>query len=116
MASNLSCSLLVLGKLSHGVMSSWMRCRRKNRVQRGSKWSDFKQKVESYLFECPLAGADLVHHPKRDADHGGESQKPANDIAPPRVHILIVVLQRSVFNEGEGKGALKSQAHKYYYR
>lgn len=62
-----------------------------------------------YLSERPLGGADLVNHPEWDADHGGESEQPADDIAPPRVHILIVVLERSVFNEGEGKGTLETQ-------
>lgn len=45
-----------------------------------------------YLSERPLGGAHLVHHPKWDADHGGEGKQPANGIAPPWVHILVVVL------------------------
>lgn len=67
----------------------------------------------SYLFERPLGCADFVCHPKWDANHGGESQQPANDVAPPWVHILIVVLERSVFDEGEGKGALQRQGNEY---
>lgn len=66
----------------------------------------------AYLSECPLGGADLIHHPKWNADHGGESKQPADHISPPRVHILIVVLQRSVFNEGECKGALQRQGNR----
>lgn len=66
----------------------------------------------AYLSECPLGGADLIHHPQWDADHGGESKQPADHISPPRVHILIVVLQRSVFNEGECKGALQRQGNR----
>lgn len=54
--------------------------------------STFAMRINTYLSECSLGGADLVHHPKRDADHGGESEQPANDIAPPWIHILIVVL------------------------
>lgn len=60
-----------------------------------------------------MGGTDLVHHPKWDADHGGECKQPANGIAPPWVHIFIVVLQRSVFDEGEGKGTLRGQVNKY---
>lgn len=59
-----------------------------------------------HLSECPLCGADLVDHPEGDADHGGESQQPADEVAPPWVHILVVILQRSVLDQGEGKGTL----------
>lgn len=62
---------------------------------------------KSYLFESPLGGAYLVHHPQWDADHGGERQQPANDVAPPRIHILIVVFQRGVLDEREGEGTLQ---------
>lgn len=62
---------------------------------------------KSHLFEGPLGGTDLVHHPQWDADHGGERQQPANDVAPPWVHILIVVFQRGVLDEREGEGTLQ---------
>lgn len=62
---------------------------------------------KSYLFKSPLGGTDLVHHPQWDADHGRERQQPANDIAPPWVHILVVVFQWGVLDEREGEGTLK---------
>lgn len=64
-------------------------------------------RVISYLSECPLGSTELIHHPKWDADHGRKREQPANDVTPPGVHIFVVVLQRSVFDEGEGKGTLK---------
>lgn len=72
----------------------------------------------AYLLQSSLGGADLVHHPQGDANHGGEGQQPTDGVAPPRVHIDIVVLQRSVFNEGEGEGSLQRQTRnqtKYGY-
>lgn len=54
---------------------------------------------KSYLFESPLGGTYLVQHPQWDADHRGECQQPANGIAPPWVHVLIVVFQRGVLDE-----------------
>ena len=62
-----------------------------------------------HLSECPLGDADLVDHPHGDADHGRQSQQPADKVAPPRVHVLVVVLQRGVFNEREGKGTLQGE-------
>lgn len=69
---------------------------------------------QQYLTECTLGCADLVWHPQRNADHRGECEQPANDITPPWVHILIVVLKRSVFNEREGKSTLGRQNKCYY--
>lgn len=123
MASNLSCSLLVLGKWSDGVISSWMRCGKNNRNCCYLFWmyaessgsiqtrTDNRFPDQHYLSERPLGCADLVHHPKRNADHGGECEQPANDITPPWVHILIVVLKRSVFYEGEGKSTLERKTN-----
>lgn len=96
MASNLSCSLLVLGKSSDGVMSSWMRCR-KTYLKTFKKaylfvCINYLDVEQDHLSECPLCRADLVNHPKGNAHHGGESEQPADDIPPPWVHILIVVL------------------------
>lgn len=64
-------------------------------------------RVISYFSECPLGSTELIHHPKRDADHGRKREQPANDITPPGIHIFVVVLQRSVFDEREGKGTLR---------
>lgn len=121
MASNLSCSLLVLGKSSDGVVSIRMRCgeikQRKQVVDytifAESKWIPHRV---AHLSERALGSAELVHHPKGDADHGGEREQPANKIAPPWVHILIVVLQGSVFDKGEGKGSLERARGVIYWR
>lgn len=111
MTSNRSCSRLVLGKLSDGVISNWMRWRKiffGKILEFASSNLEYSltQHTKSYLFDCPVGYTNLIHHPQGDADHRGECKKPTNGIAPPRVHILIIVLQRGVFNEGESKGTL----------
>lgn len=59
-----------------------------------------------YLSEGALEGAKSVEAPGRNADHGGESQEPAQGIAPPRVRVFLVVGQRSVLDQGEEEGGL----------
>lgn len=61
----------------------------------------------SYLSERALEGAEFVEAPGGNADHGGESQEPAQGIAPPRVHVLLVVGQRGVLDQGEEEGGLR---------
>lgn len=65
--------------------------------------------LNTNLSESSLSCAELENHPERDTDHRGESQQPTDDIPPPWVHVLIVVLKRGIFNEGEGKGSLRKQ-------
>ena len=60
-----------------------------------------------HLSQCSLSGADLVDHPEWDTDDGGESQQPAQEVAPPRVHIHVVVPQRGVLDDGEQESALE---------
>jgi len=62
-----------------------------------------------YLSQRSLGGGHLVEHPEGDAHDGGERQQPAHEVAPPRVHVLVVVLQRRVLDDGERKGALQGE-------
>jgi len=62
-----------------------------------------------YLSQRSLGGGHLVEHPEGDAHDGGESQQPAHEVAPPRVHVHVVVLQRRVLDDGERKGALQGE-------
>lgn len=72
---------------------------------------------EPHLPESPISGADFEEHPERDAEHGGQTQEPAHHVAPPRVHILLIVLQWSVLDQGERKSALQTDTlcTKYYF-
>lgn len=62
-----------------------------------------------YLSQRSLGVGHLVYHPEGDAHDGGESQQPAHEVAPPRVHILVVVLQRRVLDDGERQGTLRGE-------
>lgn len=68
-------------------------------------------RIKPYLLECSFGGVKMVGHSERHADHGGESQQPAQSVAPPRVHILVIVLEGSVLNQGKGKCALCGGEH-----
>lgn len=59
------------------------------------------------LFEGSLGSEEFVEDADGDAEHGGQSQAPANHLAPPRIHIHIVVGQRLVVHQVEQKDALQ---------
>lgn len=63
---------------------------------------------EMYLSHCPRGVVQLHCYPDRDAHHGGQGQDPAYPIAPPWVYVVIVVLQRSVLDQGKHKRSLKT--------
>lgn len=65
-----------------------------------------------YLSEGALDGAELVEAPGRNADHGGQSQEPAQGVTPPRVCVLLVVGQRRVLDQGEEEGGLRMREEK----
>lgn len=60
-----------------------------------------------YLSEGALEGAEFIEAPGRNADHGGQSQEPAQGIAPPWVRVLLVVGQGSVLDQGEEESGLR---------
>ena len=74
-----------------------------------------KQRVKQWvmcvtnLFQGAFHRTHFDDHPEGNTEHGGQGQEPAQAVAPPRVHILIVVLQRGVLDQGEGKGTLQRQ-------
>lgn len=45
------------------------------------------------LSQCSRGVVQLRGHPERDTQHRGKGQDPAYAIAPPWVHIVIVILQ-----------------------
>ena len=65
----------------------------------------------SHLFQGALGSPQFMDHPERDAQHGGHGQDPAQPVTPPRILILVIVLQRGVLDQGEGKGSLQKQIH-----
>ncbi len=64
----------------------------------------------THLFQWTFGRAQFKNSPQRDANHRGERQQPAESVTPPRVHILVIILQRSVFDQGECKRTLPRQA------
>lgn len=72
-----------------------------------SLWGSYPPPLTLYLSEGALEGAELVEAPGRNADHGGQSQEPAQGITPPRVRVLLVVGQRGVLDQGEEEGGLR---------
>lgn len=63
----------------------------------------------TYLLQGAFHRTHFDDHPEGDTEHGGQGQEPAQSVAPPGVHILIVVLQRGVLDEGERKGGLEKK-------
>lgn len=59
------------------------------------------------LFEGPLSSEEFVEKADGDAKHGGQSQTPPNDLAPPRVNVSVVVCQRLVVHQVEQEDALQ---------
>lgn len=58
------------------------------------------------LSEGSFRSEELVEEADGDAEHGGQSQTPADDLAPPRVHVHVVVGQRLVVDQVEQEDAL----------
>lgn len=61
---------------------------------------------QPHLSEGAFDGGEFVDNPERDAHHGGEGQQPAQGVSPPRVHVLLVVGQRGVFDQRKQEGCL----------
>lgn len=59
------------------------------------------------LFKGSLGSEEFVEQTNGDAEHGRQSQTPANNLTPPWVHIHIVVGQRFVVHQVEQKDALQ---------
>lgn len=72
-----------------------------------SVWFVRPVSVSTDLFEGSLGSEEFVENADGDAKHGGQSQTPANDLAPPRVHVRIVVGQRLVVHQVEQEDALQ---------
>lgn len=62
----------------------------------------------THLDEGPVRLDDLDDHHHRDADHGGQSQSPADPDGPVRILIDLVVSQRLVLDQGEDEAALRT--------
>lgn len=60
-----------------------------------------------YLLEGSLGLQKADDDKEWDADHGGESQEPADGVAPGRVHVDVVVFERGVLAQGEEEGGLE---------
>lgn len=63
--------------------------------------------VSTDLFEGSLSSEEFVEKADGDAKHGGQSQTPPNDLAPPRVNVSVVVRQRLVVHQVEQEDALQ---------
>lgn len=61
------------------------------------------------LFEGSLGSEEFVEKADGDAEHGGQRQAPAKHLAPPRVHVLVVVGQRLVVDQVEQEDALNQR-------
>lgn len=59
-----------------------------------------------YLREGPRSLPDHPYNTQRDADHWGHGHEPADTVAPVRVGVHIVILQRFVFNEEKQENSL----------
>lgn len=68
--------------------------------------------LSSDLFEGSFGSEEFVEQTNGDAEHGGQSQTPADHLTPPRVHVHVVVGQRLVVHQVEKKDALRrTQQH-----
>lgn len=65
-----------------------------------------------YLLEGTLGLQEGNDDEEWDADHGGESQEPANGVSPWRVHIDVVVFERCVLAQGEEESGLERVGQK----
>lgn len=63
--------------------------------------------LSAYLLEGTLGLQEGNDDEEWDADHGGESQEPANGVSPGRVHIDVVVFERCVLAQGEEERGLE---------
>lgn len=61
-----------------------------------------------YLREGAGSLPDHPNNPQRNADHRGHGHEPANTIAPVRVGVHVVVLQRFVFNQEKQENSLQA--------
>lgn len=61
------------------------------------------------LSEGSFGSEQLVEEADGDAEHGGQSQAPADHLAPPWVHVHRVVRQRLVVHQVEQEDTLKWQ-------
>lgn len=69
--------------------------------------------MSTYLSEGALGSEELVEDTDRDAEHGGQSQAPAQNFAPPRVHVHVVVGQRLVVHQVEEEDALRKTGSRW---
>lgn len=58
--------------------------------------------------QVPWCDDELVYCVSRDAEHGGEGKDPANELAPPGVHV-VDVLQRPILHQAEHEHSLHVQ-------
>lgn len=63
----------------------------------------------AYLFEGSLGSKEFVEKADRNAQHGGQSQTPADHLAPPWVHVHIVVGQGLIVHQVEQKDTLREE-------
>lgn len=61
----------------------------------------------TYLLEGTLSLQEGDDDEEWDADHGGESQEPANEVPPERVHVDVVVFEGCVLAQGEEESGLE---------
>lgn len=59
-----------------------------------------------HLAQGTFAAQELVEDGAGDAEHGGQRQDPADGVAPPGVHVRLVVRQRLVVHHVEHEDAL----------
>lgn len=62
-----------------------------------------------YLREGARSLPDHPDNPQRDADHRGQGHEPADTVAPVRVGVHVVVLQRFVFNQEKQENSLQQK-------
>ena len=65
--------------------------------------------MKTYFSQCPWGEVEFPSHPQRDAKHGGQSQDPADAVPPPRVDVLVVILQWGVLDQCKGEGSLRDK-------
>lgn len=63
----------------------------------------------SYLGQRALCLPQLDEDPEWDAEHGGQGHEPADAVAPGRVGVDVVVLQRLVLDQEEDEDALQRE-------
>lgn len=59
-----------------------------------------------YLRKGPRSFPDHPDNAQWDTHHGGHSHEPADSVAPVRIDVHVVVLQRLVFNQEEQENSL----------